>query len=146
MDWKSIPITTLIPQRPPFVMVDRVTTFNDVDAITELTVREDNIFVDGGQLSAAGIIENMAQSCAARMGCLNMMRSEAVRIGFIGDIRDCNIMRQPQQGEVATTTVHIVEEVFHLTLADVCSMVGDETIASARVKIALMGIASTENE
>ena len=127
MDWKSIPITTLIPQRPPFVMVDRVTTFNDVDAITELTVREDNIFVDGGQLSAAGIIENMAQSCAARMGCLN-------------------IMRQPQQGEVVTTTVHIVEEVFHLTLADVCSMVGDETIASARVKIALMGIASTENE
>ena len=127
-------------------MVDRVTTFNDVDAITELTVREDNIFVDGGQLSAAGIIENMAQSCAARMGCLNMMRSEAVRIGFIGDIRDCNIMRQPRQGEVVTTTVHIVEEVFHLTLADVCSMVGDETIASARVKIALMGIASTENE
>ena len=127
-------------------MVDRVTTFNDVDAITELTVREDNIFVDGGQLSAAGIIENMAQSCAARMGCLNMMRSEAVRIGFIGDIRDCNIMRQPQQGEVVTTTVHIVEEVFHLTLADVCSMVGDEPVASARVKIALMGIASTDNE
>lgn len=127
-------------------MVDRVTTFNDVDAITELTVREDNIFVDGGQLSAAGIIENMAQSCAARMGCLNMMRSEAVRIGFIGDIRNCNIMRQPQQGEVVTTTVHIVEEVFHLTLADVSSMVGNETIASARVKIALMGIASTENE
>lgn len=146
MELHDIPITSLIPQRPPFVMVDRVLSCDIVTAVTELTVRPDNIFLDDGLLSAAGIIENMAQSCAARMGCLNMMRSEAVRIGFIGDIRDCNIMRQPQQGEVVTTTVHIVEEVFHLTLADVCSMVGDETIASARVKIALMGIASTENE
>lgn len=144
MDWKSIPITTLIPQRPPFVMVDRVTTFNDVDAITELTVREDNIFVDGGQLSAAGIIENMAQSCAARMGCVNRMHGEAVKIGFIGDIRNCQIIRQPRCQEVLTTHVNIIEDVFNLTLANVTVNAGDEVIATARIKIALSDMKAAE--
>ena len=137
MDFQDIPIIQLIPQRPPFVMVDRVLSCDKTDAVTQFAVRQDNIFLDDMKLSAAGIIENMAQSCAARMGCINRMRNESVKIGFIGDIRDGIILRQPLQDEVITTYVHIVEEVFHLTLADVCSKVADETIATARVKIAL---------
>lgn len=137
MELKDIPITSLIPQRPPFVMVDKVLGCGDADAVTELTVREDNIFLDDMKLSPAGMIENMAQACAARMGCVNRMRNEPVKIGFIGDIRDCIILRQPLCHEVLHTHVHIVEEVFNLTLAMVTTKVGDETIASARVKIAL---------
>jgi len=135
---QDIAITTLIPQRPPFVMVDRVLNCDLSDAVIEFEVREDNIFLDDGMLAPAGIIENMAQACAARMGCINRMRGEAVKIGFIGDIRNCDIMRQPRCGETLTTHVHIVEDVFNMTLAEVCSKVNDETIASARVKIALV--------
>ena len=124
-DWFSIPITTLIPQRPPFVFVDGVSSFSDDNTVTEFVVRPDNIFLDDGRLAAAGIIENMAQSCAARMGCLN-------------------ILRQPLLGDTVHTTVHILEEVFNLTLAEVSSRIGDELIASARVKIALVGQASKE--
>jgi len=137
MDWQSIPITSLIPQRPPFVMVDKILSFNLKDAVTELTIREDNIFLDEGKLSPAGIIENMAQSCAARMGCISRMGSESIKIGFIGDIRDCVICRQPDCHETLTTYVEIIEEVFNLTLAGVETKVGDETIATARMKIAL---------
>lgn len=137
MDFQSIPIIDLIPQRPPFVMVDRVMSCNATDAVTQFTVRQDNIFLDDMQLSAAGIIENMAQACAARMGCINQMRNESVKIGFIGNIRDCIILRQPRCEEVITTCVHIVEEVFNLTLADVRSTIVGETIATAKVKIAL---------
>lgn len=137
---QNTPITKFIPQRPPFVMVDRVTSCDDVDTTIEFTIRQDNIFLDNAKLSAAGIIENMAQSCAARMGCMNMLRNEPVKIGYIGDIRGLEIMHQPRLGDVVTTLVHIEEEVFHLTLASVSSMVGDKTIASARVKIALTTI------
>lgn len=135
---QDIAITTLIPQRPPFVMVDRVLNCDLSDAVIEFEVREDNIFLDDGMLAPAGIIENMAQACAARMGCINRMRGEVVKIGFIGDIRNCDIMRQPRCGETLTTYVHIVEDVFNMTLAEVCSKVNDEIIASARVKIALV--------
>lgn len=137
MELHDIPITSLIPQRPPFVMVDRVLSCDIVTAVTELTVRPDNIFLDDGLLSAAGIIENMAQSCAARMGCVNRMNGEAIKIGFIGDIRDCQILRQPRCEEVMTTHVDIIEDVFNLTLANVTIRIADEVIASARIKIAL---------
>lgn len=134
---QDIPITTLIPQRPPFVMVDRVLSCDKNDAVTDFLIREDNIFLDGGALATSGMIENMAQACAARMGCLDMMGNRSVKIGFIGDIRNCEILRQPLLGETLTTHVHIIEDVFHLTLADVKITVGEETIASARIKIAL---------
>lgn len=134
---QDIPITTLIPQRPPFVMVDRVLSCDKTDAMTDFLIREDNIFLDGEVMATSGMIENMAQACAARMGCLDLMGNRSVKIGFIGDIRDCEIRRQPLLGETLTTHVHIIEDVFHLTLADVTITVGEDTIASARIKIAL---------
>ena len=137
MDWQTIPITSLIPQRPPFVMVDKVVSCDNTKAVTEFVVREDNIFLDDMKLSAAGIIENMAQSCAARMGCISRLGSEPVKICFIGDIRDCEILRQPDCHETLTTHIEVIEEVFNLTLASVVTKVADETIASARMKIAL---------
>ena len=62
MNLRDIPITSLIPQRPPFVMVDSVLTCEETDSVTEFKVREDNIFLDDMALSPAGIIENMTQS------------------------------------------------------------------------------------
>ena len=144
MELHDIPITSLIPPRPPFVMVDRVLSCDLSDAVTEFAVREDNIFLDDGLLSPAGIIENMAQSCAARMGCVNRMNGEAIKIGFIGDIRNCEIIRQPRCQEMLTTHVNIIEDVFNLTLANVTIHVGDEVIASARIKIALSDVKASE--
>ena len=137
MDWQNIPITDLIPQRPPFVMVDRVLSCDNIHAVTAFEVREDNIFLDDQKLSPAGIIENMAQSCAARMGCISRLGSQPVKIGFIGDIRDCQILRQPACHEILTTHIEVIEEVFNLTLASVETKIAGETIASARMKIAL---------
>lgn len=146
MNLQDIPIIRLIPQRPPFVMVDKVISCDKVFAETQTTVKADNILVDDGELSAAGIIENMAQSCAARMGCVNMLRNEPIRIGYIGDMRDCEILRRPKCNEVITTKIQILEEVFNLTMADVSTRVGDEIIAKARIKIALTEIEIIDHE
>lgn len=138
MDFSQLQITQLIPQRPPFVMVDKVLSCDLTDAVTELYVSEDNIFLDDMKLSPAGIIENMAQSCAARMGCINLMNNDSVKIGFIGDIRNCEIIRQPIFNETITTYVHIVVDVMQLTLAEVTAKVGDEIVATARIKVGLI--------
>lgn len=144
MELRDIPITNLIPQRAPFVMVDRVLSCDMTDAVTEFVIREDNIFLDDGKFSPAGMVENMAQSCAARMGCINRLRNESVKIGFIGDIRNCQIIRQPRQNEVVKTLVHVIEDVFSLTLAEVEVSVADEVIAKARIKIALSETAAVD--
>ena len=137
MNFKDIPIAQLIPQRPPFVMVDRVVSCEADTAETEFDITEDNIFLEGGHLQPAGIIENMAQSCAARMGCVNISHNEAIRIGVIGDIRDCCILRFPSVRDKLTTHISILEEFFSLTLAEITTKVGDEFVATTRMKIAL---------
>lgn len=120
------------------VMVDCVTRMDGNLCVTQFEVTPGCLFLDDGVLSPAGLIENMAQSCAARMGALNMQRGEAIKIGFIGDIRNGEILSQPKAGDVLTTVVTIVVDVFNLTLADVEVKVGETTLARSRMKIALI--------
>lgn len=65
---ESIDIHTLLPQQEPFVMVGRLTHYDDENVETTTTIAPDNIFVDNGEFSSAGMIENIAQTCAARIG------------------------------------------------------------------------------
>ena len=60
------------------------------------------------------------------------------KIGFIGDIRNCEIIRQPIFNETITTYVHIVVDVMQLTLAEVTAKVGDDIVATARIKVGLI--------
>jgi len=136
MHLPDIPISELIPQRPPFVMIDKIVFCDENDADTEFVVQRENIFLDGMKLSAAGIIENMAQSCAARMGCINIGRNESIKTGVIGNISNCEILRYPNIGETLTTHVHVVMQMFNLTLAEVTAKIGNELIAKGRMKIA----------
>ena len=71
MDLKTINILELLPQRPPFIMVDKLLYFDEVRTNTCLTVRADNIFVDDDTMTATGLIENIAQTCAVRLGYIN---------------------------------------------------------------------------
>ena len=114
-------------------MVDEVVSCEGCDAVTIFRLTPGNILIDGDRLSVAGIIENMAQSCAARMGCVDWMRGEPIKIGYVGDVKDCSIV-------TLHTHVHIVEKVFRLMLAEVTVSSDDEPIASARMKIAMTNI------
>ena len=131
-------ILTLLPQRPPMVMVDRLLHCDPVVTETEFTVREDNILADGGRLSACGLIENIAQTCAARMGYINLSKGEAVRVGVIGALRDMEIHALPKVGSTITTRIEVSDEVFGMTLAQASSRCGDTLLASGTIKIALL--------
>lgn len=138
MTFLDKPIQQFLPQHPPFVMVDRILDISDKGGVVELTIREDNIFVDDGEFSAAGLLENMAQSCAARIGCINCTNGGEVKNGVIGDIRNFIVLRNPKCGEVLHTHIEIVEEIFNLTLANLQILVGGESVATASIKIALV--------
>ena len=137
MELEKIEITSLIPQRPPFMMVDKILSCDDTDGVTELVVRQDNILLDDSKLSSAGITENMAQSCAARMGCVDRLHNEPIKLGYIGEIKNLKIYRQPLLDEKLTTEIHIMMEYFDMTLASVCTKVDDVVIAEARIKLAM---------
>lgn len=143
-DIKDIPLNELIPQRPPFVMIDRLLSSDDVYSVTEFEVREDNIFVENERLTASGLIENIAQTCAARIGYINLKNGGTVKIGVIGAINNLNINRTPKVGEKLTTTIKLLEEVFQMTLVEAVVKSGEEELVTANMKIALTDIDSKD--
>lgn len=130
-------ILELLPQRRPFVMIDSLLYCDMAVTRTSLEVREDNIFNDGGHLSTAGICENIAQTCAARLGYLSLSSGQPVRLGFIGAISNMQMSRTPRTGEVLVTEINVLQEVFNITLVHAVVRSGDEIIAETDLKIAL---------
>ena len=128
-------ILELIPQRPPIVEVDAFCGIGESGAVCELTVRADNLLVEGGALSEAGVLEHMAQSAAARNGYLAVSRGEKPRLGFIGSVDNASFRRPPRIGERITTTVEVLETVMDIILIAVTSRVDGEPIAECRTKL-----------
>lgn len=139
-DVRSIPLCDLIPQRAPFLMIDCLTSFDPVVSSTELHVREDNVWVENGCLTAPGMLENIAQTCAARIGYINLTSGEPVKIGFIGAIRNLTVHRIPRVGETLHTTIVVKSTIFQMTLVDAYIKCGDEVLAEGEMKIALSDI------
>lgn len=127
----------LLPQRPPFVMIDHLAGYDERTTTTTLVVTADNIFVEGGEMLATGMIENIAQTCAARLGYYNLISGQPVKIGYIGAVSNLHVERQARVGETLTTTITVEEEVMGMTLASATVAVGDETIVTASIKISV---------
>lgn len=127
----------ILPQRYPFIMIDRLTYYDKELTRTCFTVCQDTLFASDGKMLATGVIENMAQTCAARLGYYNLISGLPVKIGFIGAVSRFHLSRMPIVGETLDTTIYVKEEVFGMTLVDAETRIGDEVIATAEMKIAI---------
>ena len=131
-----IDIKELLPQQPPFVMIDKLEYFDESRITTSLVITNNNIFSEKDILTEPGIIENIAQTCAARMGYINKyILKDNVKLGFIGEIKNLIIERCPRVDEVITTTVDVQNEVLSTLLVKTETKVGDEQIATCSMKI-----------
>ena len=135
---KRIDVHELLPQKEPFVMISKLVHFDMSNTKTETLISEENIFVDNGLFSASGLIENIAQTCAARIGYVNKyILKKGIQIGFIGSIRNLTIFELPKVGDVISSTVDVIEEVFGMTLASSRITLDGRTIVETEIKIAV---------
>lgn len=136
--FRTIDIHELLPQQEPFVMIGSLVHFDKTLTITETEVRQDNIFVDQGNFSASGLMENIAQTCAARIGFVNKyILKKGIQLGFIGAVRNFEVLELPKVGDVITTRVEVKEEVFGMTLADAIITCGEKVLVTSEMKIAV---------
>lgn len=137
-EFSDIPIGELLPQQPPFRFVDRLEHYDETVTRLSFTPGSGNLLMEDGCLCAAGVLEHMAQACAARIGyrCRYILHLP-LRIGFIGQVRRFKLLRLPKTGERMETSVFFREEVFNISLMDVQVYIGEEMIASATLKTAL---------
>ena len=138
MELEKIDIHELLPQQEPFVMVDTLTFFDEKTTSTKFTIRKDNIFVEDGVLNECAIAENIAQTCAARLGYINKyILKRGIQIGFIGGIKNLMFSETPKVGDVLDTTIYVTEQVMEITLVNATVKCCDRIIATAEMKIAM---------
>lgn len=140
---KTLPILdkdfvgSLIPQKFPFVMVDKLLSFSENEVVAGLTVTKDNIFFNAGKFQESGLIEHMAQSVALFTGYQFYLKNEPAPTGYIGSIKSITIAELPTLGEEIETTVNVLQEFMGVTLVDIVSKVNDKEIARGQMKTVL---------
>ena len=135
--FEDILMDDILPQQPPFRFVDTLLLYTDSKAEVALTVGSGHMLMDGDCLSAAGLLEHMAQASAARNGYrAKYILHIDVGIGYIGQVKKYNINRLPKAGERLTTTVNLIQDFFNVSMSDIEVRVGNELIATASLKSA----------
>lgn len=127
----------LIPQRPPFVMIDKVLTADGTVSETSFTVRDGELFVEAGYFIESGLVENMAQTAAAGTGYKAQEDGKPAPIGFIGALKGLHITELPKVGETITTTITFVHQVMNAHIVQGLARIGNREIARCELKIFL---------
>lgn len=131
-------ILDLIPQRPPMVLVDAVVSSDEQNTTTNFTVPAEHLLVENGLLREPGLLENIAQSAAARAGYHLREEGKAPQKGFIGDISNIEITKLPAVGTTLTTIITPLQQIFNITLVKGEVQQTGEVIARCEMKIVLM--------
>lgn len=109
-------IIKLIPQRPPIVMIDELTYSDEKCSLSSFLIKEKNIFVVAGKFREAGLVENIAQTAAARAGYNAQQENKPVQVGYIGAVKNLEIFALPQVNDTIETEVAIQNQVFDVTI------------------------------
>jgi predicted hotdog family 3-hydroxylacyl-ACP dehydratase len=130
-------VGNLIPQKFPFVMVDKVLAFGENFITSGFTVEETNIFTDNSIFQEAGLIEHMAQSVALYTGYQFFLKKEPAPTGYIGSIKSIEIFQLPKVNDNLITKVNVLQEFAGITLVDISVLLNDVEIARGQMKTVL---------
>lgn len=130
-------VEKLLPQKYPFVMVDKMYDYTETSLVSGFTILEESIFFQDGNFVESGLIEHIAQSIALHTGYQFFLRKEPAPTGYIGSIKDIEIRQLPKLGDEIQTTVSILQEFAGITLVDVVTKLNDIVIAAGQMKTVL---------
>lgn len=128
-------ITAYIPQRAPFVMVDRVLLADPKMSRTSFLIKDDNLFVENGVFTEPGLVENMAQTAGAGTGYRYQQLGEQVPVGFIASVKNLKIIALPKTGDELITETTISHTVMSMHVVEAAVYVNEEKMASCELKI-----------
>ncbi len=102
-----------LPHREPMLMVKDLLFIDEKSVSSGLPIVENCIFIENGVLSAAGLIENAAQTSTAIVGQTFFLEDDVTGesnklIGYINAIRKVEIFQLPKVGEYLTTKATLI--------------------------------------
>lgn len=97
-------------------MVDQLLSSDENSTVTTFRVTEENVLVARGEFTEAGLMENIAQTAAARAGYRAMMENEPVAVGYIGAVKNLEVFALPKINEILVTEIKIENHVLDTTI------------------------------
>jgi predicted hotdog family 3-hydroxylacyl-ACP dehydratase len=128
-------ILSLIPQRPPFIMIDELLYCTETITRTSFLISDENILVETGEFSEAGLMENIAQTAAARAGYIARLENKPVSAGYIGAVKNLEIMGLPKINDELITEIKLENQVFDFIVISGCVCCKDKLVATCEMKI-----------
>jgi predicted hotdog family 3-hydroxylacyl-ACP dehydratase len=98
-------IRSLLPQAPPFVMVDELLYSDGSTSRTCFRIRPDNVLLNKGRFTAGGLMENIAQTVAAGAARAAPSGARSPSVGYIVSVKDLQIKAFPETGDELLTEV-----------------------------------------
>jgi predicted hotdog family 3-hydroxylacyl-ACP dehydratase len=130
-------VEKLLPQKFPFIMVDKMYDYTETSLVSGFTIQKESIFFHNGSFIESGLIEHIAQSIALHTGYEFFLKNEPAPIGYIGSIKNIEILKLPKLGDEIQTTVTILQEFAGITLVDAVTKLNTIEIASGQMKTVL---------
>ena len=128
-------IQTLIPQKPPFVMIDKLLAVTETATTTWFNIKADNIFVVDGVFKEPGLVENIAQTAAASAGYVSHTQNKPVLVGYIGAVNNLQVFALPKTGDELITEITTENQIFDVTLIAGKITCNGQLIAQCKMKI-----------
>ena len=116
-------------------MISELLHSDESSTRTSLLVTEENIFVEKGLFREPGLMENIAQTAAARAGYMARMANLPVQVGYIGAVKNLEIAGLPKTGDEIITEIKIKDQVFDVTIISGTIWCKEEVVAQCEMKI-----------
>jgi 3-hydroxyacyl-[acyl-carrier-protein] dehydratase len=131
-------ITSIIPQRDPFVMIDSLLSADEAGFKTEFQIEPDNLFLENQVLSESALIENIAQTCAAGFGYLNsLVEGGEPKLGFIGAVTQVQVEDAAKENDLIETSVRVLSTFDTIHLVEGTAKSHGKVLLTCQMKIVL---------
>ncbi|WDF68499.1 hypothetical protein PQ465_19660 [Sphingobacterium oryzagri] len=127
-------LLSLIPQRPPMVLVSSLEAYTEDELTASLLITADTLFVDAEGLAESGLLEHMAQAVALHTGYGFFMRRQTAPTGYIGAMQAVEITALPAVGQRIFSDIRILQEFMGVTLVEIITKLEGKIIAKAQMK------------
>ena len=128
-------IIDLIPQRPPFLLIDELVSIEDNIITCSFTIPNGHVLVESGKLNEAGLVENIAQTAAAGNGYAAKEKGMNIPDGFIAGIRNLKINCLPSADKKLITKVFQLDRIMDFNLIRGEIRENENLVASCEMKI-----------
>ncbi len=128
-------ILSLIPQQPPFVMIDQLQYSDETITRCGFRVTAENVLTIDGEFTEAGLLENIAQTAAARAGYMARLENKPVRMGYIGAVKNLEIFSLPKTNDVLVTEIKMEESVLNVSVISGKVWCNETLMAQCEMKV-----------